>query len=96
MVDKKSKMSWIWIKNTSGNPSMSATFAAVAFVSTTLIYIASVFEKIGPFSIRPFDPGACSAYLIPVLGLYFSRRYTEEKFKDSSSDQSKKLDGEKQ
>ena len=78
MVDKKSKMSWIWIKNTSGNPSMSATFATVAFVATTLIYIASVFEKIGPFSIRPFDPGVCSAYLIPVLGLYFSRRYTED------------------
>jgi hypothetical protein len=82
MSDKnKSKASWVWIKNTAGQPSMSATFATVAFVTTTLVYVASVFEKIGPFSIRPFDPGVCSAYLIPVLGLYFSRRFTDEKFK---------------
>ena len=68
-----------WIISTDGKPSMSATFATVAFVTTTLVYIASVFEKIGPVSLRPFDPAVCAAYLTPVLALYFGRRQTDAK-----------------
>lgn len=79
MSDDKKKPSWLWITATNGKPSMSATFATIAFVTTTAIYVASVFEKIGPFTIRPFDPTVCAAYLIPSLSLYFSRRLTESK-----------------
>jgi len=68
-----------WLKNTAGQPSMSATFAVVAFVVTTLAYVVSVFQKIGPFTFKSFDSTACGAYLIPILGLYFSRRYTDAK-----------------
>ena len=67
--DKQSNVSSFWINDTTGNPSMSATFATIAFFVTTAIYVASIFEKIGPVSIRPFDAGAASAYLIPVLAL---------------------------
>ena len=68
-----------WLKNTAGQPSMSATFAAVAFAVTTLAYVVSVFQKVGPFTFKSFDSTACGAYLIPILGLYFSRRYTDAK-----------------
>jgi hypothetical protein len=78
-VKVKPQPSWVWIRATDGKPSMSATFAAVAFVSTTLMYIASAFEKIGPFTIRPFDPSVCAAYLMPTLMLYFGRRATDSK-----------------
>jgi len=75
----KSKPSRLWIIGTDGKPSMSATFATVAFVTTTLVYVASVFEKIGPVTLRPFDPAVCAAYLTPVLALYFGRRQTDAK-----------------
>ena len=58
---------------------MSATFAVVAFAVTTLAYVVSVFQKVGPFTFKSFDSTACGAYLVPILGLYFSRRYTDAK-----------------
>lgn len=78
-------MSKFWINGNDGKPSMSATFAAASFVVTTLIYIASAFEKIGPVTIRPFDAAACSSYLIPCLGLYFGRRWTDASSSSTTS-----------
>lgn len=74
-----SSVSRIWIRNTEGKPSISATFATVAFLAATVAYVASIFEKIGGFSIRPFDSAACTSYLVPILGLYFGRRLTDIK-----------------
>lgn len=79
MKQVKQSISRVWIRNTDGVPSMSATFAAIAFFVTTAVYIVSMFEKIGPVSIRAFDPSLCAAYLTPVLTLYFSRRFTDAK-----------------
>ena len=79
--DKSGNVSKFWINDTNGNPSMSATFATISFFVTTAIYVASIFEKIGPVSIRPFDAGAASAYLVPSLGLYFGRRWTDSSTK---------------
>lgn len=76
---EKAKTSWWWMKNSEGKPSMSATFATIAFLASTGAYVAAIFEKIGNVSIRPFDAAACSTYLIPVLGLYFGRRFTDAK-----------------
>ena len=73
-----SKTSWIWIRDTNGRPSMSATFASVAFWVTTAAYVFSMFESLGPFKFREFDVAACGAYLIPILTLYFSRRWTAD------------------
>lgn len=82
---KSSKVSRLWIIGSDGKPSMSATFATVAFMTTTVIYIASIFEKIGPLSVRPFDPAVCATYLTPVLALYFGRRATESKVNGPST-----------
>jgi hypothetical protein len=73
----KKEPSKLWIIGTDGKPSMSATFATIAFVTTTLVYVASVFEKLGPVTLRPFDPSVCAAYLTPVLALYFGRKHTD-------------------
>ena len=78
-VDQKPKTAWFWLRNTDGKPSMSATFATVAFVAATGAYVAAIFEKFGSVTIRPFDSSACTAYLIPILGLYFGRRFTDAK-----------------
>jgi hypothetical protein len=70
---------WYWIKDAAGHGSITATMVFVAFWVTTLSFVASIFDKIGPVSIRPFDVGACSAYFIPVLTLYFGRKFTDAK-----------------
>ena len=75
--DKKANVSKFWINDTNGNPSMSATFATVSFFVTTAVYILSIFQKIGQVEIKSFDSAAASSYLIPSLGLYFGRRWTD-------------------
>lgn len=85
MSKTRQKQKPYWIKNTNGQPSMSATFAFIAFIATTIVYIGSAFENLGPIGMRTFDAGACGAYLIPILTLYFGRRWT-----DSKSDAEKK------
>jgi hypothetical protein len=74
-----------WFKNTNGEESASLTFAIIAFMVTTLSYLLSIFPKIGNFETRPFDPGACAAYLTPILTLYFSRRFTEVKYSNNTN-----------
>lgn len=76
--------SWYWVKDTKGEGSVTVTLVFVAFWVTTLAYVLSIFEKIGPVQIRPFDVAACSSYLIPILTLYFSRKFTEAKFGSSN------------
>lgn len=58
---------------------MSASFAVVAFLVTTFAYVAAIFEKVGPLNVRPFDAAACTAYMVPLLGLYFGRRWSDGK-----------------
>lgn len=72
----KQAMSRFWIIGTDGKPSLSATFATIAFFVTTFVYLTSAVEKIGPLSFRAFNAEAVAAYLVPVLGLYFGRRAT--------------------
>lgn len=76
---EKPKPSRLWIVGTDGKPTISGTFATIAFITTTLVYVASVFEKIGPVTVRHFDPAVCAAYLTPVLALYFGRRRDDAK-----------------
>lgn len=71
---------WYWIKDSKGYGSVTVTLLFVAFWVTTVAYIMSMVEKIGPVVIRPFDVAATSVYLIPILTLYFGRRFTEAKF----------------
>lgn len=78
---KKKETSRLWIVGTDGKASISATFAVISFLSTTAAYIASIIEGYGELKFRPFDVAACSAYMIPILSLYFGRRWTEKSSK---------------
>lgn len=71
--------SWIWIKDSSGYPSVTVTFATVSFWVTTLLVILSSIESIGSVKFRPFDVGAAGAYFVPILTLYFGRKWTDAK-----------------
>ena len=68
------------MKDAAGYKSVTTTLVFVSFWVTTIAYILSMFEKIGPVTIRPFDIGACASYFAPILTLYFSRKYTDAKF----------------
>lgn len=74
------KKSWFWIRNSSGQASLSVTFLTISFLVTTAAYIFSMFEQVGSLKLRPFDAGATSVYFIPLLTLYFGRRWTDAKF----------------
>lgn len=71
---------WFWIRDAAGYGSVTVTFVTISFWVTTLAYILSIFQKIGPIEIRAFDVAACSAYFIPILTLYFGRKFTEAKY----------------
>lgn len=74
---KVPKAPHFWIRDASGHPSVSVTLVIVAFLVTTAAYILSLFNKIGPIEIRPFDVGACSVYLTPLLALYGGRKWSD-------------------
>jgi len=74
------KSSWLWLKDSKGVPSVTLTFATVAFAVTTTAYILSMFESIGRFNVRTFDVGACGSYFGTVMALYWGRRWTEAKY----------------
>jgi len=79
------KASWFWIKDTNGNGSVSTTFVTVAFVITSIAYILSIVDKVGPVSFRPFDAAAAGAYFIPILTLYFGRHWVDSNAKNPVS-----------
>lgn len=85
-IPEKIKSSWFWIKDTNGNASVTATMLLIAFIVTTLAYVLSIVEKLGPITIRPFDVGACSAYFVPIMTLYFGRRWTDAKTSTNAGD----------
>lgn len=77
----KKKISSLWITSTDGKSSLSATFALVSFIATTFAYVTSIVESIGDIKFRAFDIGACGAYMVPILSLYFGRRWVEKSSK---------------
>ena len=74
------KAKWYWIKDSKGYGSVTVTMLFVSFWVTTLAYVTSIVDHVGPIAFRQFDVGACAAYFSPILCLYFSRKYTEAKF----------------
>lgn len=77
-VDSVKPNLW-WIRNSKGYGSVTLTFVTIAFIVVTLAYIASIVEKVGPLTMRPFDSGACAAYFTPLLALYFGRKWSDSK-----------------
>jgi len=76
---KKSDGPWYWIRNDHGRKSTTATLVFVSFWVTTLAFLTSTVEKVAGLEFRQFDVAACSAYLIPILTLYFGRKWTDSK-----------------
>ena len=74
------KKAWYWVADANGRGSITATLVMVSFWATTLNYVLSMFDKIGPVTINHFDVAATSAYFIPVLTLYFGRKWTDNRY----------------
>jgi hypothetical protein len=47
----------------------------------------SLVDSVGDIKFREFDVGAVSAYLIPILGLYFGRKWTDSKTNQEPKDE---------
>ena len=70
---------WYWIKDSKGYKSITVTLVFVSFWVTTFAYLVSLVDSVGDVKFREFDVGAVSSYLIPILGLYFGRKWTDAK-----------------
>lgn len=81
------KVSWFWIKDTAGYPSVTVTLLVVSFVITTMAFLISMVESIGTVKFRAFDTGACTAYFVPILTLYFGRKWTDAKQESTKNEQ---------
>jgi hypothetical protein len=68
---------WYWLRDSQGYGSITVTLVFVSFWVTTLAYIASIVENIGGVSVRSFDVAAASTYMIPILTLYFGRKWSD-------------------
>ena len=71
-------MASIWIKNTKGEPSASLTMVVVAFVVVTLWLV--VWLIVAPLGVPmpAFEVTTAMGYLMPLLTLYFGRRWTSD------------------
>lgn len=77
------KSPWWLMKNSRGQKDAMWTLTFISFVVTTTAYVGSLFESIQigdmMISFRPFDGlGYAAVVLVPLLGAYFGRRYTQE------------------
>ncbi len=70
----------LWMKDSSGFPSVTITFLTISFWITTLAYVASIIHKVGPFEFSAFDVGACGAYFGIIFSAYIARRYTDARW----------------
>lgn len=65
-----------FLKDSSGKPSVSFTMMLLAFIATFAWYVANIFNT--PH-IRQFDSAASMAFLSPLMALYFSRKWADDK-----------------
>lgn len=79
---------WYWMRNDKGQASITATMVFISFWVTTLAYLASTVNKVGDLEIRSFDVAACTAYFVPILTLYFGRKWTDSKNSQKDDDKS--------
>lgn len=78
--DLQVKDSWFWFSDTRGNGSVTVTFATIAFLVTTVSYILSMFESLGPVTMRPFDTAAATSYMGIAFTLYMGKSFTDAKY----------------
>lgn len=74
---------WYWLKNDKGKMSVSSTLVAVSFWATTLAYVVSAVEKVGPVVFKSFDVAACGSYFGLILATYTARKFTDAKYPET-------------
>ena len=79
------KHSKILLRNSEGKRSVTVTFAWVSFIATTLAYVASIVESIGPVTFRQFDVAACGSFFGTIMLAYLGRRWTSAKYSPNVS-----------
>ena len=81
----------MWIKNTSGKKDAMLTFAFVSFAMVTLNLFLSTFGEIvigqNKISFEALDTGALTAYLGATFTAYVTRRWTDKRYKEGSSEE---------
>jgi hypothetical protein len=80
----------MFLKNSRGEKSGSFTFAAIAFFITSVSILLGIFESFSfgdlSMSFRSLDASIITAYLAPIMCLYFGRRWTVAKFDSSANE----------
>ena len=71
------------MRDSLGKRSASVTLLWISFTVTTIAFLASMFEALGPVKLRAFDVSATSTYFIPILTMYAGRKWTKAKYVDS-------------
>lgn len=85
IVAKKTRSSkqgpWWALKNTSGKRDVAMTLMILAFLFSLLLAGLGTLENVNlgerSFSFRAFDMGFATTVLVPLIGLYFGRRWTD-------------------
>lgn len=72
-----------WIKNTRNERSASLTLVVVAFSVIMLHMLLSIFVSPLGIAITPFQAAESMLVLTPLLGLYWGRRNTDAKEKET-------------
>lgn len=88
MASKEKKAPWFLLRNSRGNKDAMWTLVAIAFFVTTFAYLASMINAIQVgstvISFRAFDGlGYAAVVLVPLLGAYFGRRFTDSAHENS-------------
>jgi len=91
-TDSDQKKPWYILKDSRGFGSITVTLVLISFWVTTAAYIGSMFERIGGVEFKEFDPAAVSAYLIPILSLYFGRKWTDLKITQKQGEKNENID----
>jgi len=80
VAKESTKHPWWALKNSAGKKDVSMTLMIISFIFCLGMAILGSFESVNlgerSFNFRAFDVGFASTVLIPMLALYFGRRYT--------------------
>lgn len=72
---------WWALRNSSGKKDVAMTLMIVSFVFSLILAGLGAVENINlgnrSFNFRAFDIGFATTVLIPLIGLYYGRRYTD-------------------
>lgn len=65
----------IFLKNSDGKPSVSLTMVVISFNVVILWLVAWIFGSALGVAVPEFDVASATGLLMPILGLYFGRRW---------------------